>query len=327
MIYAQVTQPGAHRQSGLSLVELMVAITIGVILLAGVLQIYLGSKQSYRVQEATSRLQENGRFAIEFLGRDVRDAGNYGCRARAADTDDNITSDEIIIRNNAGAGFNAAQAVTGTDGGAGSDTITILTTNAGFAASAPTNASPVTVTQPNTLAVGNIVLAANCQGGDVFLITGVTQAGANTVVARTVPANLSRPYGAGAMLFTMRAVNYSIAPGASGQNGLFQSVNGAAAQELVEGVENMQILYGVDGPDADFSAEQYLTAAQVGANFNQVVSVQISLLLVSAGDTGANVSMAPQTYTFPLGAAATTAADRRLRRVFTSTFSVRNRTS
>lgn len=334
MIYAQVTQPGVHRQRGLSLVELMVAITIGIILLAGVLQIYLSSKQSYRVQEATSRLQENGRFAIELLGRDIRDAGNFGCRARTVATDNTVTPGpgEIIIIDHVNGGSIAAQAVTGTErGGNVPDSIAVLTTNASFAVSVatPTKASDITVALPNTLAVNDVVLAADCRNGDVFRIAGVTPAGANTLVD-PLPVSLSSPYRVGTRLFTLRAVSYTIAAGASGQNALFQSVNGAAAEELVEGVENMQILYGVDGPDADFSAEQYLTAAGVvaaGATF-KVVSVQISLLLVSAGDTGANVVTAPQTYTFPLGAAsATTAADRRLRRVFTSTFSVRNRTS
>jgi type IV pilus assembly protein PilW len=354
MIYAQITQPGAHRQRGFSLVELMVAITIGIILLAGVLQIYLSSKQSYRVQEATSRLQENGRFAIELLGRDIRDAGNFGCRARAASKP--VEEGGVLTVNHlnpAGTGYlqyNANLAVTGVEGAVANvtpDSITLQSTvdggikvlNAG-----PQTSANIQVVSPNTLASGNIVLVTDCENGDVFQISGGNPGASGTVVHNTgagSPGNiqavtctganahcLSKVYGTDARIFTTRQLTYTIAPGASGQNALFLSVNGAPPQELVEGVENMQILYGVDGPDADFSAEQYLTAAQVGANFNQVVSVQISLLLVSAGDTGANVVTAPQTYTFPLGAAsATTAADRRLRRVFTSTFSVRNRTS
>ena len=64
---------------GFTLVELMVAITIGLIILAVLSQVYVGSKRTYRSQEALSRLQENGRYAIDFLGRDLRVAGYMGC--------------------------------------------------------------------------------------------------------------------------------------------------------------------------------------------------------------------------------------------------------
>ena len=55
-----------HRQSGLSLVELMIAITLSLLLIAGVLQIFLSSKQTYSTNNALSRVQESGRFAWIF---------------------------------------------------------------------------------------------------------------------------------------------------------------------------------------------------------------------------------------------------------------------
>src|SRR3990172_12930451 len=66
-------------QQGLSLVELMVAISVGLILLAGVLQIFISSKQTYRVNDALARLQENGRYAMYLLSKDIRMAGFTGC--------------------------------------------------------------------------------------------------------------------------------------------------------------------------------------------------------------------------------------------------------
>ena len=69
----------AHRQSGLSLVEIMVALAVGVVLLTGVIQIYASTKSTYRMQDSLARLQENGRFALSFLTRDVRMAGYHGC--------------------------------------------------------------------------------------------------------------------------------------------------------------------------------------------------------------------------------------------------------
>ena len=56
-----------QRQSGLTLVEIMVALVVGAVLLTGVAQIYAGSKATYRLQDSLARLQENGRFALSFL--------------------------------------------------------------------------------------------------------------------------------------------------------------------------------------------------------------------------------------------------------------------
>ena len=63
------------RQQGLTLIEIMVALLIGAFLLAGVIQIFIVNKQTYRVQENLSRMQENGRFAMDYLSRYIRLAG------------------------------------------------------------------------------------------------------------------------------------------------------------------------------------------------------------------------------------------------------------
>ena len=70
-------------QAGLSLVELMIAMVIGLVLMTGVLQIFLGSKRVYTTQDALSRIQENGRLAVDFLSRDTRMAGYAGCASGA----------------------------------------------------------------------------------------------------------------------------------------------------------------------------------------------------------------------------------------------------
>ncbi len=63
------------RQAGLSLIELMIAMVIGLVIIAGVGQILLSGRQSYNTQSGTSALQENGRFALFYLQRDIRMAG------------------------------------------------------------------------------------------------------------------------------------------------------------------------------------------------------------------------------------------------------------
>jgi type IV pilus assembly protein PilW len=67
------------RQQGLSLVELMIAMTLGLFLIWGVLQSFLTSRQVYDMQQALSRIQENTRMAQEFIAFDIRSAGDYGC--------------------------------------------------------------------------------------------------------------------------------------------------------------------------------------------------------------------------------------------------------
>jgi len=67
------------RQRGLSLVELMIAITLGMVAVAGAISIYLANRNSYKLVEGAARLQENARFAVELMGRDIREAGGVVC--------------------------------------------------------------------------------------------------------------------------------------------------------------------------------------------------------------------------------------------------------
>ncbi|MFZ1546430.1 MAG: prepilin-type N-terminal cleavage/methylation domain-containing protein, partial [Candidatus Nitrotoga sp.] len=62
-------------QAGFSLVEFMIAITIGLVVLLAVGSIYIGSQKTYRVQEDNARIQESGRYALEVIGRSIRQAG------------------------------------------------------------------------------------------------------------------------------------------------------------------------------------------------------------------------------------------------------------
>ncbi len=66
-------------QAGLSLIEVMVALAISAILLFGLSQIFVGSKNVYRLQEGMSRVQENARFVLTYLESNVRMAGYMGC--------------------------------------------------------------------------------------------------------------------------------------------------------------------------------------------------------------------------------------------------------
>lgn len=67
--------PLKHHQHGMTLIEIMVALVISLFLLAGLLQMFIATRQSARIQENLSRVQENGRFGIEYINRVIRQAG------------------------------------------------------------------------------------------------------------------------------------------------------------------------------------------------------------------------------------------------------------
>src|SRR5690625_4500286 len=72
-----------RKQQGLSLVELMISITLGLVLMTGVMQMFLSSRTVFSTHQAISRIQESGRLAMEFMSRDIRMAGFMGCMSRS----------------------------------------------------------------------------------------------------------------------------------------------------------------------------------------------------------------------------------------------------
>lgn len=68
----------SYGQLGISLIEMMIAVLIGLILLAGVSQIYLANKQAYRLQESISYVNGNARYAVLFLQESTAMTGYKG---------------------------------------------------------------------------------------------------------------------------------------------------------------------------------------------------------------------------------------------------------
>ena len=89
------------KQQGFTIVEIMLAITLSLILIAGVIQVYLSSKASFTMQEQLARLQENQRISIDFLERDILQAGfniPIGDNPITIDEGANGDSDSITVR-------------------------------------------------------------------------------------------------------------------------------------------------------------------------------------------------------------------------------------
>lgn len=66
---------------GLSLIELMVALVLGLLVVAAAIGIFISNRQAYRATESVGRIQENARMAFELMARDVREAGGNACNS------------------------------------------------------------------------------------------------------------------------------------------------------------------------------------------------------------------------------------------------------
>lgn len=330
-------------QRGLSLVELMVALLISLILTAGIIQIFLGSSQTYRLQEHLSRTQENGRFAMEVMTDAVRMAGYFGCAIpRTLHSIANPPPPGFTLE--AGSAHRGQlRALEGVDdapagttvGGlpvvAGTDVLTIrggsrpirpLTQRKDAGEEARLNGNP------GNWAVGDLLIISDCASVDLFRISGIT-AGNPVMVSHELTHNnrntLSRTYGANnlqADLMALQTITFFLnRPAAGAPPSLWRQINETAPEELVEGVEDMQILYGID-TNGDGVTNITLTGTQVATQnrWPQVVAVRVSLLMVSQTD---NALEAPQPVFF--NNTLLTPDDRRFRQVVTATIGIRNR--
>jgi len=307
-----------RHQGGLTLIEIMVALVVSLILIAGVIQIFVGTKQTYRFQDSLARVQENGRFALETINRDSRLAGYAGCTSLISVMPNILVPPPVeYSRDNYVVGLTAAA---GNPFGArvGTDVVTLrmLAPDIVRLSQDMTGAGDVVTIADNItdLAVGEVLGIADCNDMDIFSATGVAGGGPVTI---TPNAFLTKAYLEGTILTRFREVSYFVAPGAGAGFALWRRDRNGDT-ELVEGVEDMWIRYGVD-TNNDGTPNVYLEAAAV-ANWGRVRSLRISLLLVSNED---NVTGGPQPVDFR--GAAFVPADNRYRQVLTTTIGLRNR--
>jgi len=173
------------------------------------------------------------------------------------------------------------------------------------------------------IGANDVVLVSDCGSGDVFFVSGAAAGGGGISLAHAAggnsSGNLSKAYGTDATVMSLQFVVFFVKPNPSGIPALWRQDQSGVPVELVDGVEDMQVRYGED-TDGDGVANQYATAAAV-ADWSQVVTVRMNLLLVSDDD---NIARVAQPYTFD--GVTVTPTDRRLRRVFTTTVALRGRT-
>ena len=85
-------------QIGLTLIELMISMTLGLFILAGVLQMYVTSSQNSRTNDGVLRIQENIRYAMSRLEEDISQAGNLGCFSTIYDQRESGTSSSEVSK-------------------------------------------------------------------------------------------------------------------------------------------------------------------------------------------------------------------------------------
>lgn len=341
--YAKQALCGHRRCTGLTLIELMVAMVLSLLLMGGVLTIFASNKTTSQLQYGLATVQENGRHALHLLVRDIRGAGFSGC----AGIEPTLTN--LIANNPPPGGFDSDQVVFGFEnvsaGNAfnavpGTDVIRVRGAGDGVAGlvgnTVPVNAN-IQTTKINTLFQPNdILMITDCEATDIFRATSVSNSSGKTTVAHAQSGNssnfLSRPYGKDAFLMKFRSNVYFIRDSgrtnAAGQpilslwwrdETLLPTV---VDTELVDGIEDMQITYGVDG-DGNGFVDRFVDAGVVeSANlWGNVLAVQVSLLVNSVD----NASTEPAPYTYVGLTSTPVAPDLRLRQEMVSTVTLRNR--
>ena len=203
----------------------------------------------------------------------------------------------------------------------------------------------VFVGTPNTLDKDQIAIVTNCEKAAIFQITNNPTGGSPVNVTHAVagtPGNVCAVWGTGckdatfregSQIAVFRDATFFIGKGSNHVPSLRRitfDMGTAADVELVEGIENMQILYGIDnniendGDRDGRNAENYVTANNV-TDWTRIVSVRIGLLVGTSNVEGkADTTSDTSTYTLA-GATLNPFDDNRRRRVFTTVVQPRSR--
>ncbi len=256
----------------MTLIEMMVAMLIGTILVAGAITVYVQSKRNYLSANSVARLQDNLRFALETMEPDIRLSGFWGMHA-----DGSRLRDPAPVTISCTGGSNAAAtalALGRLESGvqAWDDSYTLPCNG-----TAPRDASDVLLVRHASARTtvpspGRVQVAVNPSGGQLF-DNGVAPAISNPSEIRDVVVHI---YYIGASSFD---------PATPALRRLRLADGGAAGrledQEIIPGIENMQVQFGLDS-DGNGEVERYVdsndAAAVAGA---RIVAIRLWLLVRS----------------------------------------------
>lgn len=171
-----------NKIAGLSLIELLIAMVLGLTLVTGVIQIYVGSTTTERDQDARLRMQENGRFAMNFLSNEIRMAGYLGCLGSMEGSGANNTLDGAPATLQPGTGVQGWEAG-GTAPGAINNSANNVATVSSDTAEWTTSAAGAAFNIPDVQAVPNSdILRLWGTRGDPGLVSSIDNSGADPVI-------------------------------------------------------------------------------------------------------------------------------------------------
>jgi type IV pilus assembly protein PilW len=309
--------------------------------MGGAIGIFIGSKQAYRTEDAMSRNQEAGRFALTTLGTQIRAAGYSGCSileditpnviAEPAPTEDYAIASSILgYDGNNSAASNAGDTWTTPANWLPNTDVLIISNGGDCGADLTGNMGVVNANIQLSSAhgcgfeAGDALLITDCQTADLFRATSVSDDSSNTTIAHAKSSNstdsLSRAYQENATVLKFLQNAYFIGTSPNGNPTLYRTDVDGDTEELVDNIADMQIEYGVDDGD-DGVVDAFRTASNI-SDWTSVLSVRLSLLVRSDD----NALSEAQTVTFngtTINSGADT--DKRLRSIFNSVVSIRNR--
>ena len=263
-------------QHGLSLIELMIGMTLGLLVLAAVLYVFAGNRASYRHQESLSLVQESGRFALEILARDIREAGFAGCGHGVTLRD---IGNPIQPANFDGL-INVVVGATAND----PDSFTIQRATAGSDLRRVTawTGDSLTVDDVVGLAPGTALLLTDCVSAQRLVVRSVA---VNVVTVNDENDNIvANPLigwtGASSFMTVLpvAALNYNVNVAT---NELIR-----AGQPIAAGVINMKVLYGEDTAASPYNHDVTDYVVNPG-DLGDVVAMRLLRLTVGDG-VGAN---------------------------------------
>ena len=299
-----------NKQTGLSLVELMIALTISLFLIGGVIQIYASTRVTYRTNEGLARLQENARFLFDRLQADIDAAGFMGC----GDSNDRDANGRIQVYNrltqNAGdVRYDFLNPVFGADA-SGPNNSDRLHIRHAIGGSAIKLAKPYHQTdrslfldnssnQFQRLQPWQIMTLADCEKASIFMLTSVKNTGEvefkpnlpapsnqqtagqsnqGDRVGSATLTDLRGDYGltngSEASAYLAATTTYELRPGSNATTSLF--LNGS---EYIEDVTDFQVLYGTRDTNDNYQFAKANSAALTAAGMNAVVNIQVSVTL------------------------------------------------
>ena len=299
---------------GFSLIELMVAMTIGLIITIAVFSSYLGALGASKVTEAQSRMNEDAQATLTILTQQLRMAGNKPDKDYRIDD----VPSSYFIRGCDGTFSNIKEAAN----------LEKLTCNAAKTIAPDSIAISYEADKYNTirtsLATGS--LPTDCLGSKLLPSTGKLHTVVDSIDTLTDVA------------FAMTDIRFYIASTSSVPS-LYCKGNGvdSKAQALVENIEDLQFVYGMASPSTTeaevrtapvagyIRADQFLDAGlkDDAASWGKNITVRICILVrsdkpVLSSDTSAQ-------YVKCDGTLDTTPPDFRLRRAYHTTVVLRNR--